>query len=97
MSEYTIAPQHKRNIDELGQAYIIEDVAYDPLQVSFLCNYDDKAPVYCKSCEWETTVGELPEDSGTVQPDMCPDCAKDGKLGFVRSEPLNSAVGIEAP
>jgi len=87
MSDLIYAPQHERNISELGQAYIIEGVAYDPLKMSFLCNYDDDVRVFCKSCEWETTVKELPEDSGRVQPDMCPECAKNDELGFVRSRP----------
>ena len=86
LSEYTIAPQHAMDLAELDP-YVIEGVAYSPLKMTFLCNYNGDRRVYCKSCDWETTVGELPEDSGRVQPDMCPDCAKNDELGFVRHEP----------
>ena len=95
MSELTIAPQHERNITELGQAYVVEGVAYDPLQMTSLHNYDADSRVYCKSCEWETTVSELPEDSGHIQPDMCPDCAKKDDLGFVRSVPKDAKAATE--
>ena len=87
MNELIIAPQQKRNIEELGQAYILEGVAYDPIKVTSLHNYDEESRVYCKTCEWETTVGELPEDSGRIQPDMCPDCIKREEIGFIRSVP----------
>ena len=85
LSEYTIAPQHASDLAEL-EPYIIEEVAYSPLKVSFLCNYDDTIELRCNECTWTATVGDLPEDSGRVQPDLCPDCAKDGELGFVRHE-----------
>jgi hypothetical protein len=85
LSQYTIAPQHGVDLAELDP-YIIEGVAYSPLKMTFLSNYDESLELRCDSCEWTTTVGELPEDSGRVQPDMCPDCAKEGQLGFVRCE-----------
>lgn len=85
LSEYTIAPQHGLDLAELDP-YIIEGVAYSPLKMSHLYNHDESLELRCNSCEWTTTVGELPEDSGRVQPDMCPDCAKKGELGFVRCE-----------
>jgi len=97
MDTLIYAPQHKRQIDELGEAHIIEGVAYSPLKCSYLSHYDESAPVYCKSCDWETTVEELPEDSGRVQPDMCPECAKNDELGFVRSQPTNPKVVSDAP
>ena len=84
------APQHRRTIIELGEAYVIEDVLYSAIKCTYLCNYDDSVRVYCETCDWETTVGELPEDSGTVQPDMCPACVKRGEIGWVRSTPLNA-------
>lgn len=89
------APQHKRQIDEIGEAYIIEGVTYSPLKPTFLCGYDTDTRVHCDSCQWQTTVGELPKDSGRVQPDMCPDCAKRGELGFVRSRPEDKMVKID--
>ena len=90
MSSLLIAPQHERNISEHGVAYVIESVAYDSMKVTHLCNYHPDSRVYCKNCEWETTVSELPHpdtDNSVVQPDMCPDCVKRGELGFVRSTP----------
>jgi len=87
MDKITVAPQQKRNIEELGQAYILEGVAYDPIKITSLHNYNKQSRVYCKSCDWETTVGELPEDNGRIQPDMCPDCVKKGEMGFIRSTP----------
>lgn len=85
LSEYTIAPQHAMDLTEL-EPYIIEGVAYSPLKMIYLCNYDESLELRCESCEWTAVVGDLPEDSGRVQPDMCPDCAKAGELGFVRCE-----------
>lgn len=79
------APTHDKHLEEV-EPYIIEDVAYSPLKVSYLMNYDDDIEVHCDSCSWQTTVGQLPEDSGTIQPDICPSCAKRDELGFVRSE-----------
>lgn len=81
----TIAPQHGVDLIELDP-YIIEGVAYSPLKVHSLHNYGESLELRCDSCEWTATVGELPEDSGRIQPDMCPDCAKVGELGFVRCE-----------
>lgn len=80
----TIAPQHDKDLESLGQAYLIDGVAYSPLKVSYLHNYEESLELRCDSCEWTTTVSELPEDSGHVQPDMCPACAKNDQLGFVR-------------
>lgn len=98
MSDLIYAPQHEPTITELGEAYIIEGVAYSPLKMTFKINAREDRRVYCKSCEWETNVGELPKDSGRVQPDMCPDCAKNGELGFVRCEaPENASVVRDAP
>jgi len=86
LSEYTIAPQHGTNLAEL-EPYIIEGVAYSPLKMTFLSSsYDESLELRCDSCEWTTTVGDLPQDSGYVQPDVCPDCAKVGELGFVRCQ-----------
>lgn len=82
-----IAPQHEVDLEVTGlEPRIIEGVAYSPLKMTFLCNHDDDVRVFCKSCDWGTTVGELPEDGGRVQPDMCPACAKNGEIGFVRHE-----------
>lgn len=78
------APQHEMDLQELDP-YIIEGVEYSPLKMTYLCNYDESIELRCDSCDWTTTVGELPKDSGRVQPDLCPDCAKTGELGFVRS------------
>lgn len=80
-----IAPQHENDLEEL-EPYIIEGVKYSPLKMTFLCNYDESLELRCNSCDWTTTVGQLPEDSGRVQPDLCPDCAKRDELGFVRCE-----------
>jgi hypothetical protein len=86
LSEYTIAPQHGTDLSEL-EPYIIEGVAYSPLKMTFLSSsHDETLELRCDTCEWTTTVGELPRDSGYVQPDMCPDCAKNGELGFVRCQ-----------
>jgi len=86
LSEHTIAPQHSMDLAELDP-YLIEGVAYSPLKMTFLSSsYDESLELRCDSCEWTTTVGGLPQDSGYVQPDMCPDCAKEGELGFVRHE-----------
>jgi hypothetical protein len=86
LSEYTIAPQHAHDLAELDP-YIIEGVAYSPLKMSFLSrSYDESLELRCDSCSWTTTVGDLPQDTGYVQPDLCPGCAKDGALGFVRCE-----------
>jgi hypothetical protein len=86
LSEYTIAPQHGTNLAEL-EPYIIEGVAYSPLKMTFLSSsYDESLELRCDSCEWTTTVGDLPQDLGYVQPDVCPDCAKVGELGFVRCQ-----------
>jgi NAD-dependent SIR2 family protein deacetylase len=49
-------------------------------------SHDESLELRCDSCAWTTTVGDLPEDAGYVQPDLCPDCAKAGELGFVRCE-----------
>jgi len=84
LQEYVIAPQHGRDLAVLDP-YIIEGVAYSPNKMTYLCGaYDDTQEVYCNRCGWETTAGELPYDSGYVQPDLCPECAKEGELGFVR-------------
>ena len=86
LSEYTIAPQHAMDLSELDP-YIIEGGAYSPLKMTFMSSsHDESLELRCDSCEWTTTAGELPQDSGYVQPDMCPDCAKNGDLGFVRCE-----------
>jgi hypothetical protein len=86
LSEYTIAPQHGTDLSELDP-YIIEGVAYSPLKMTFKSSsHDESLELRCDSCEWTTTVGELPQDSGYVQPDMCPDCAKEDELGFVRCQ-----------
>jgi hypothetical protein len=86
LSEYTIAPQHSTDLAQLDP-YIIEGVAYSPLKMTFLSSsYDEGLELRCDSCEWTTTVGDLPQDSGYIQPDMCPDCAKKGELGFVRCQ-----------
>jgi hypothetical protein len=81
----TVAPQHERGLEELDP-YVIEGVKYSPLKMTFLCNYDKSLEVRCNECTWSTTVGQLPEDSGRVMPDMCPDCVKNDQLGFVRCE-----------
>lgn len=85
LGDYTIAPQHGQDLAELDP-YIIEGVAYSPLKMTSLHNYDKDLELRCDSCEWTTTVGELPDDDGKIQPDMCPDCAKDGEMGFVACE-----------
>jgi len=86
LSEYTIAPQHSMDLAELDP-YIIEGVAYSPNKMTFLSSsYDESLELRCNSCGWTTTVGELPEDAGYVQPDVCPDCAKVNELGFVRHQ-----------
>jgi len=85
LEDYTIAPQHSTDLAECDP-YIIEGVAYSPLKVRSLHNYATDLKLCCDTCEWTTTVGELPEDSGRVQPDMCPDCAKEGQIGFVRCQ-----------
>jgi len=86
LSEYIIAPQHGMDLAELDP-YIIEGVAYSPNKMTFKSsNYDETLELRCDSCQWTTTVGELPQDSGYVQPNMCPDCAKGGELGFVRCQ-----------
>lgn len=79
------APYHDQDLEDTDP-YVIEEVAYSPLKVRFLCNYDGDVVVFCKRCDWETAVETLPEDNGRVQPDMCPDCAKDGEIGFVRND-----------
>ena len=84
-----IAPQHGHDLEEV-KPYIIEGVAYSPLKMTYLHNYDDDRRVFCESCGWETTVGDLPEDNGRVRPDLCPDCTKKGKMGFVRTADPNS-------
>lgn len=78
-----IAPQHEHDLTEL-EPYIIEGVQYSPLKMTYLCNYSGDEEVRCDSCDWTTVVSELPEDSGHVLPDLCPDCAKNDTLGFVR-------------
>lgn len=86
LSEYTIAPQHASDLSELDP-HIIEGVAYSPLKVTFKSSsHDEDLELRCDSCEWTTTVGDLPKETGYVQPDLCPDCAKQGKLGFVRCQ-----------
>jgi len=85
--ELVTAPQHELDLEEL-EPYVIEEVAYSPLKVTFLSSgYEDDIAVVCGSCDWETTVGDLPEDAGgAVQPDMCPACAKRNEIGHVRHE-----------
>lgn len=85
LSDYTIAPQHATDLATL-EPYIIEGVAYSPLKTTSLHNYDTSLKVRCNSCEWETTVGQLPEDAGRIQPDMCPDCAKRGEIGHLKTQ-----------
>lgn len=89
--EPIIAPQHELDLETL-EPYVIEGVAYSPNKMTYLINADEDRRVYCKSCEWDTTVGELPDDAGRVQPDLCPRCAKAGNLGFVRTEPPANAA-----
>lgn len=89
-----IAPGHEPDLDVLDP-YVIEGVAYSPLKMTFLHNYDPESPVWCKSCDWERSAGDLPEDAGRVQPDCCPACAKRGELGWVRSQPLGTKPGVE--
>lgn len=79
------APQHEEDLEELDP-YVIEGVRYSPLKMTYLMNYEDSLELRCNSCEWTITVGELPEDSGYVQPDVCPECVKNDDLGFVRTE-----------
>lgn len=88
LDEYVIAPQHGHDLVVLDP-YIIEGVAYSPNKMTYKCNYDEgdlDLELRCDSCDWTTTLGELPEDAGRVQPDLCPDCAKRSELGFVRCE-----------
>jgi hypothetical protein len=93
---YIISPDDETQIKEIG-AYLIEGVAYAPLTIHFLCNYDDETPVTCQTCSWETTVGDLPSDSGAVQPPLCPACLKrDDTISGVRSTPLGAKpVAVE--
>lgn len=93
LSEYVIAPQHSMDLAVLDP-HVIEGVAYSPNKCCYLINYPDDAVVYCKTCDWESSVSKLPYESGAVQPDMCPDCAKDGQIGHVRSK-TNVKEGIE--
>ena len=87
MDSLIYAPQHKPDIDSIGEAYIFEGVAYSPLKMTFKSSsHSESLELRCNSCEWIATVGDLPEDSGYVQPDMCPECAKNDELGFVRCE-----------
>lgn len=86
MTDTVIAPQHEHDLTEL-EPYIIEGVGYSPLKMTYKSSsHDESLELRCDSCEWTTTVGELPKDTGYVQPDMCPDCAKNNELGFVRCE-----------
>lgn len=85
MSDNITAPQHGHDLKELDP-YVIEGVKYSPLKMTFLFNHEESLEVRCDSCKWSTTVGDLPEDSGCAQPDVCPECAKNGELGFVRTE-----------
>jgi hypothetical protein len=85
-----VAPQHEIDLERL-EPYVIEGVEYSPLKIIFYCGYDDGVRVYCKSCEWETVLGDLPQDSGYVVPDLCPDCAKNDELGFVAHDPPKNA------
>lgn len=88
------APQHQPDLDSLDDdGVVIEGVRYSPLKIIHLSSgYDDATPVFCEVCDWTTTVGDLPtsDHGGTIQPDVCPDCAKDGDLGFVRKKTLGS-------
>jgi len=82
----TIAPQHENDLEEL-EPYVIEGVKYSPLKMTYKSkSHNESLELRCDSCEWTTTIGKLPNDKGYVQPDMCPDCAKRGALGFVRCE-----------
>ena len=85
-----VAPQHEIDLERL-EPYVIEGVEYSPLKMTFCCGYDDDVRVYCKSCEWETVLGDLPQDAGYVVPDLCPDCAKNNELGFVRHDSPKNA------
>jgi len=86
LAEYTIAPQHSTDLAEVDP-YIFQGVAYSPLKCAFLSpGRDEGLFVVCDSCEWYCTVGDLPEDTGYVQPDLCPACAERGELGFIRSQ-----------
>jgi hypothetical protein len=87
MTDTIIAPQHDTDLQEL-EPYIIEDVAYSPLKMTYKSSsHDESLELRCDSCDWTSTVGELPKKgSSYVQPDMCPDCAKSNELGFVRCE-----------
>lgn len=88
-----VAPQHGPDLSNIT-GYKIEGVLYSPLKVTSLHNYDDKHRIYCRDCDWETTVGELPKDAGRVMPDMCPDCAKDNELSFVDKDPVEGAEHV---
>jgi hypothetical protein len=86
MTDYTVAPHHDKDLSKL-EPYIIEGVAYSPLKMTFhSSNHDESLEVRCDSCEWATALGKLPKNLGYVEPDLCPDCAKNGELGFVRCE-----------
>lgn len=81
-----IAPGHDRDLEAM-QPYVIEGVAYSPNKMSYKSStYDECLEVRCDSCTWKTTVGELPQHGMYVQPDVCPACAKNGDLGFVRTQ-----------
>ncbi|SIR99916.1 hypothetical protein SAMN05421858_5078 [Haladaptatus litoreus] len=79
--------EHEHDLEEID-GYELEGVLYSPLKCSFLSpSHKETYPVVCKSCDWETTVGELPRDGRAyVQPPQCPACEKRGDLGFVRTK-----------
>ena len=95
MKSLVVAPQHSNTIASLGEAFVIEGVAYSPLKMTFMHNCSGDRKVYCESCEWHTTAADLPERSGVVKPDMCPECAKSGEIGFVRSRITHAQESAE--
>jgi len=89
LAEYTIAPNHAADLADV-EPITLEGVAYAPTKCTFLSSsQDEDLLVVCGECDWQTEVGNLPQEDVSVgyeQPDMCPDCAKQGEIGHVRCQ-----------
>ena len=96
MTDYVTPPGTEAGVFDELDPHIFEGVAYYPLRLHFLSpSHSEDYPVVCLDCDWERTVGDLPRDGQAyVQPPYCPDCAKQGDLGRVRTHVTDAKAEV---